>query len=106
MTGDTPINLDEVRALDAGLARAAQALDREIAASGAVGRVADRVMARVAERRRARRAIWFAVAAALIIAAGLGSFADLALIGARTAANNEVVVMDPLIFGTTVVDQR
>ncbi len=106
MTGDTPIILDEVRALDAGLARAAQALDHEIAASGAVERIADRVVARIAERRRARRAIWFAVAAALIIAAGLGSLTDLVLVGPRTPPGQEVVVMDPLIFGTAVVDQR
>ncbi len=105
MTGDTPITRDDIHALDAGLARAAGALDREIAASGAVDRVASRVMAQVAPPK-ARRAIWFAIAAALIIAAGLGSLADLALLGPRTATDQEVVVMDPLIFGTTVVDQR
>ncbi len=102
MTGDTPIIPEE--ALDAGLARAAEALDREIAASAAVDRVTRRVMARIA-RRPVRRGVWFAIAAALIIAAGLGSLADLAFVGARTGGQ-EVVVMDPLVFGPAVVDQR
>ena len=106
MTGDTPHTIDQVLTLDGGLARAAKALDREIAASASVDRVADRVAARLAEHRRARRSIWFAVAAALIIAAGLGSLADLALIGVRSGPGAEVVMMDPLIFGTAVVDQR
>ena len=106
MTGDTPIIPDEeIRALDAGLAGAAQALDRDIAASGALERIAGRVTRRV-QRRPARRAVWFAIAAALIIAAGLGSLADLAFVGARTGAGQEVVVMDPLIFGSAVVDQQ
>ena len=106
MTGDAPIALDESRALAAALGRAADALDRDIAASAAVDRIAGRVMARLAERRQTRRSIWFAVAAALIIAAGLGSLADLALIGARSGPYAEVVVMDPLIFGTAVVDRQ
>lgn len=104
MTGDTPEPI--AKAFETGLARAAQAIDRDVAASGAIDRVMRVVAARVAEHRRARRSIWFAVAAALIIAAGLGSLADLALIGARRGPGREVVVMDPLIFGTTVVDQR
>jgi hypothetical protein len=36
----------------------------------------------------------------------LGSLADLVFFGARPDATQEVVVLDPLIFGTTVVDQR
>ncbi len=106
MTGEAPITTDELHRLDESLAGAAAALDREIAASGAAERIADRVVARLAERRRVRRSIWFAVAAALIVAAGLGSLADFALIGERAAPNQEVVVIDPLIFGTAVVDQR
>ena len=105
MTGDTPITPDEFDGLTMGLSRAAQALDGEIAASGAVDRVVGRVMAHTA-RSPARRSIWFAIAAALIIAAGLGSVADLVFIGARSGSGQEVVVMDPLIFGTTVVGQQ
>jgi hypothetical protein len=105
MTGDSPITLDEFRVLHVGLAAAAKALDREIEASGAVDRVTSRVMARIAPRRT-RRAIWFAIAATLVIAAGLGSVADLALNDARVSAAREVVVLDPLVFGTAVVEQR
>ncbi len=105
MIADTPISPDEFRALDVGLARAAEALDREIAASGAAARVAEHVTRRVA-RRPARRAVWFAIAAALIVAAGLGSLADLVFVGARIGSGQEVVVMDPLVFGPAVVDQR
>lgn len=105
MIGEAPLTPNEMHVLDSGLARAAQALDSEIAASGAVDRVTRRVMARVAQQP-ARRAIWFAIAAALIVAAGLGSLADLAFVGGRTGAGQEVVVMDPLVFGPAVVDQR
>ncbi len=105
MNGDAPLAPDELRVLDRGLAGAAKALDREIAASGALDRVTGRVMARVA-RRPPRRAIWLAIATALIVAAGLGSLADLVFVGARTGPGQEVVVMDPLGFGPAVTDQR
>ncbi len=105
MTGEAPLAPDELQVLDHGLARAAEALDREIAASGAAERIAGRVTAHL-RRRPTRRAVWFAIAAALIIAAGLGSLADLAFIGGRTSPGQEVVVMDPLVFGPAVVDQQ
>ena len=105
MTGEYPIMPDELRALDGGLARAARALDREIADSGAVDRVARRVMTRVAAGPPHRRALWFAVAATLVVAAGLGSLADVAFT-AGSASNQEVVVVDPLIFGTAVMGQE
>ncbi len=105
MTGSRPIMPDELHTLDGGLARAARALDREIADSGAAERVARRVMARVAARPSHRRTLWFAVAATLVVAAGLGSWADVAFTG-RSASNQEVVVVDPLIFGTAVVSQQ
>jgi hypothetical protein len=105
MNGDAPLAPDELQILDRGLAGAAEALDREIAASGALDRVTGRVMARVA-RRPARRAIWFAIAAALVVAAGLGSLADLVFVDARISAGQEVVVMDPLVFEPAVTGQR
>lgn len=105
MTGNAPFTMDDMRKLEEGLAGAAKVLDREIAASGAVDRIAGRVMARV-RRRPVHRATWLAVAAALIVAAGLGSLADLTLFGWRTQPTQDVVVLDPLIFGTAVVDQR
>ena len=93
-----PMDRDDLRILDAGLARAAAALDSEIAASGEAGRVARVVVARVT-RPPVRRAAWFAIAAALLLAAGLGSLADLALLGARDDLRQQVVVLDPLVFG-------
>ena len=105
MTDHRPIMPDELRVLDGGLARAARALDREIVSSGAADRVARRVMGRVAAGAPHRRAFWFAVAATLVVAAGLGSLADVAFTGHSTS-NQEVVVVDPLIFGTTVVSQQ
>ncbi len=105
MIGNAANPLDDDRALAAGLAGAAEALDREIAASGALDRVVGRVRAGVAAHRRAQRRVWLAIAAALILAAGLGSLADVTLIGARGVPDREVVVMDPLIFGTAMVNQ-
>ena len=104
MTGEAPLTPEELDVLDRGLARAAEALDREIAASGAADRVVEQVAARVS--RRAPGAVWFAIAAALIVAAGLGSLADLVFFGTRPDPAQEVVVLDPLVFGTTVVDQQ
>lgn len=105
MTGYRPIMPDEMHVLDGGLVRAARALDREIAESGAAERIAQRVMRRVAVRPAHRRAVWFAVAATLVVAASLGSLADVAFT-ARSASNQEVVVVDPLIFGTAVMGQE
>ena len=94
---------DEMRSLEAGLARAALALDREIAASGSADRVARKVMARVGYAPA--RIAWFAIAAALLLAAGLGSIADLTLVGARSDPGQQVVVLDPLVFGPAGIDQ-
>lgn len=105
MSDDTPIPPADLRELNAALTRCARALDREIAASGAVDRVGARVRTRIAARPF-RRTIWFAIAATLIIAAGLGSLADFALINGRDDTGQQVVVMDPLVFGTTVVEQQ
>lgn len=104
MTGDAPLAPDELRLLDRGLAGAAVALDREIVASGALDRVIGRVMVK-ATRHPGRRAAWFAIAAALIVAAGLGSLADFVFVDARTGGDQTVVVMDPLVFGPAVEQQ-
>ncbi len=101
----TPIPLREARALNQALAGAAAALDREIATSGAVGRVVGNVLSRTTARSP-RRVAWLAIAAALLVAAGLGSLADLALVGPRATPNQEVVVLDPLVFGPTGLGQQ
>ena len=98
---NTLLNADLGRALKA----AATELDRDIAASGAAGRVSAAVLARIVTRP-IRRIPWFAVAAALILAAGLGSVTELAMIqGAEEQAQN-VVLLDPMVFGPNEVDAQ
>jgi hypothetical protein len=45
---------------------------------------------------------WIAVAAGLVIAAGIGSVIDLTVVG----SNDQVVMVDPLVFGTATVDAQ
>lgn len=96
---------DADHALDIGLSRAAAEIDREIEDIGAVERVVGRVMARTVARP-VRRVAWFAIAAALLLAAGLGSLADLAFQPSATPSRQEVVVLEPLIFGPADIDPR
>ena len=65
--------LDLARALDAGVADVRTAIDAELAASGAVDRVQPQRVSRERSLLRSARRRWMAVAAALVIAAGLGS---------------------------------
>jgi len=97
---------EEMRALERGLASAREALDRDIATSSAATRVANVVRARVA-LQPVRRSAWFAIAAALLVAAGLGSVADLAILAPQEGIpQDQVVVLDPLVFGPTELDVR
>lgn len=89
--------LDRSRRLDTMLATAADAMDAEIARSGAAARVAGSVMAAVG-LTRSRRKRWMAVAAALVVAAGLGSLMDLSVVR-RVDDGVDVVILDPLVFG-------
>jgi hypothetical protein len=85
--------------LDAALAGAARVLDGDIARSGAAVRVGRNVLAAVAAPAM-RNIPWFALAAALVLAAGLGSLADLAFLNVPAGVGGqEVVVLDPLVFG-------
>jgi hypothetical protein len=91
--------LDGAAALERSLGAARDALDADIRASGAI----DRVAAAVTARRSApspRRAWWFAIAAAAVIAAGLGSVLDAGLIGYGDDTSQTVVALDPLVFET------
>jgi hypothetical protein len=91
--------------LDRALAAAAAETDRDIAASGAATRVSAGVLARIA--RPVRRIPWFAIAAALVLAAGLGSIADLTLVApAADDPGQNVVLLDPMVFGPTEVDAQ
>lgn len=89
--------LDRSRRLDTMLAAAAAAMDAEIARSGAAARVSGSVMAAVG-LTRSRRKRWMAVAAALVVAAGLGSLMDLSVVR-RVDDGVDVVILDPLVFG-------
>lgn len=92
--------LDTAMAIDAGLARVRDALDAEIAATGAVARVEAEALAaaspRVASGRR-----WALVGAAAIAAAVLGAIVDVTLLAPLGSQSFDVVVLDPLVFGPT-----
>lgn len=85
--------------LERALAGARDAVDREVAASGAAGRVLRAVAARPTAVPRWSPRSWAAAAAALVVAAGLGSLIDYTVIGSNESAY-ETVVIDPLVFGT------
>jgi hypothetical protein len=89
--------------LDRALVAAAAETDREIAASGASLRVGAAVLARIGARSL-RRIPWVAIAATLLIAAGLGSVADLTLVNAADESGQSIVLLDPMVFGPTEVD--
>ena len=91
--------LDAASWLDAGLASVRDAMDAEIAASGAVLRVRSAVLAAVPRRINARR--WRLVAAAVVVAAGLGALADVTILSPAGSQPMEVVILDPLVFGPT-----
>jgi hypothetical protein len=96
---------ESAASLDRALAAARVSLDDEIAASGAPERVVRAVTANGAGIRRWSPRSWFAVAAALVLAAGLGSFIDFTVVGSGDGSY-EVVVVDPLVFGTAAVEMR
>jgi hypothetical protein len=97
-------NLNQ-RRLEAGIRSAREAIDRDIIASGAIGRVQQAVLLSVS-RDRERRLPWVAIAAGLVVAACLGGLVDLAVLGSRDAAPVDVVIVDPLVFGPTELDAR
>lgn len=93
---------DDAVTLWNGLSAARVAADAEVAVSGAVGRIES---ALTRSRPRPWRSRWIAIAAAMVVAAGLGSAYDLVIGDSGSAAMN-VVVLDPLVFGTAEVEQQ
>ena len=89
--------LDWASALDDGLALLRETMDAEVAASGAATRVEAAVLAAVPRRSNARR--WAMVAAAVVVAAALGSLADVTILSPAGSEPMEVVILDPLVFG-------
>jgi hypothetical protein len=93
-------HLDSAIAVEKRLAEVRDAMDREIAATGAAERVRAAVLAAIPRRRlQARR--WAAVAAAVVVAAALGAVADVAILAPAGSESFEVVVLDPLAFDPT-----
>ena len=79
-------------------------IDAEICPLGAGARVAAAVLAETGRRGPTAVLRWLAVAATLVIAAGLGGLRrDHPLAGDRQAATSSC--LDPLTFGATGVDQ-
>jgi len=97
---------DDAVALERGLAAARSAADAEIAASGAVARIEAGIAGRLLPRRPQRSSRWIAIAAGLVIAAGLGSAYDLATNPNITGRPINVVVLDPLVFGPAEVETQ
>ena len=91
--------LDAAASFDAGLGSVRDAMDAEIAASGAALRVREAVLGAVPRRSYARR--WALVAAAVVVAAGLGALADVTILAPAGSQPMEVVILDPLVFGPT-----
>ena len=96
--------LEGASALEDGLRAVRDAIDREIEAAGAAERVSAAVLAR--RPMRPHRVRWFAAAAAILIAAGIGSVVDLKVVEPSQQAQFDVVVLDPLVFGPTEVEQK
>jgi hypothetical protein len=78
-------------------------VDREVQASGAPGRLMLALVGLPARASRWSPRSWAAVAAALVLAAGLGSFIDFAMVGSDNGGY-EAVVVDPFVFGTALVE--
>ena len=89
------------RALNAGLQRARAQIDAEIAQSAAPTRVAAAVLAEtVGPEPRLR---WLAIAATLVVAAGLGGLYETSRL--QAGPDLSIVSLDPLTFGAVAVDQ-
>jgi hypothetical protein len=93
---------DDAAILERGLVAACAAVDAEIAACGAIARIESGLARRLPRQRAYRR--WIAVAAALVVAAGLGSAYDLAIAGNASSQPVNMVVLDPLVFGPAEVE--
>jgi hypothetical protein len=98
---DASMNGSDDQLLAAGLHRARAAIDAEIGRSAAPKRVAAAVLAEtVGPQPRFR---WVAIAATMVVAAGLGGLYETSRIQGTGDLN--VVVLDPLTFGAVAVDQ-
>ncbi len=102
---DLRARFDGAAALEHVLAAVRDVVDGEISASGAVARVKAAILARRRADRRTAGRRWMAVAAGLVVAAGIGSFIDFTVLGPADHGS-EVVVVDPLVFGAVTADAQ
>src|SRR6185437_6196080 len=90
---------DDALALARGLSDTRAALDAGIVSDGASQRVRAAVLAGIRWRDRAPRFHWGAIAATLLVAAGLGGVFDIAVLSPQKQASYEIVNLDPLGVG-------
>ncbi len=91
------VRLDTAAALDAAFTSLRDAMDAEMAASGAVARVEANVLAALPRRINSWR--WGVIAASVVVAAALGALADVTILAPAGSEPFEVVTLDPLVFG-------
>jgi hypothetical protein len=94
---------DGAAALERTLLAIRDSVDREVQASGAPERLMRALVVAPARALRWSPRSWAAVAAALVLAAGLGSFIDVTMVGSDNG-RYETVVVDPFVFGTAQVE--
>ena len=95
---------DDAVTLWDGLSAARAAADADVATSGALARIESALIGEVPPRR-SWRSRWIAIAAALVVGAGLGSAYDLVIGDGVSSSGLNVVVLDPLVFGTEADQQ-
>jgi hypothetical protein len=99
---DLRAHLDGTDTFRRSLVLVREALDQDIRASGAVERVSAAVLASLPARPR--RSSWVALAAAIVLAAGIGGAVDGGVVAGASQQGVNVVVLDPLVFGTLESD--
>jgi len=91
---------DGAVALERGLAAASREIDTDIATSDGLERVNAALAARLGGQPRRLRYAWLAVAASVLVVAGLGGVFDLTVLSRPDVRDApEVASLDPLGFG-------
>ena len=91
--------------LERALAAARDIAAADVVASGGPDRILRALMADTVRPRRWTPRSWVAVAATLVVAAGLGSVLDVTVLNGNDASY-EMVLVDPLVFGPAAVEAR
>ena len=86
------------RAVASGLTSIATTTDAAVVRSAAASRLGPAVFARIADRG-IRRTMRWAAAAAITVAAGLGSLAQITLLSAEGREGDSILVLEPMFVG-------